>query len=336
MKTGQLRLFILTVFIGGGLVIGLGSFKKADSGKKEVDLVVTGVGFNPIFYPLENEKVSQPENVQVNLKTADYTQAELFTLASFDQPLVGILSSVNVGKAYNHGEVFKVLAPYYREPVGPDGRSVGQLIVKKTSSVKKAEDLYGKKVGIQGETDGSTIALKTVLRNKYGLDLSKIDFAAYDSELMPELLAQEELDAVMFDSDYILASDFGENFRTLVDFGVGMEELYGVVPPVKFFVVKKELYDADPARYEAAVEFFRKNYEWSQEHMEEIVRLEAEDTGEDFDILLKAADYQSRLDELTLEDVRAMGAFYETAKEEGIIEKIPDLNTLFGMSVSDE
>jgi len=319
---------ILLIIIIGGIFFNRGA-SQSQSRQETVDLVVTDVGFNPIFYPIDNKKVLQPEDIQINIKTADYTQAELYTLASSDHPLVGVLSTINIGIAHNRGEEFKVLVPYYREIVGPGEMSVGQLIIMRGSDIKTAQDLYEKKVGIQGETDGSTIALKTVLKNKYNLDLSKINFAAYDSELMPELLSRRAIDAAMVDSDYILASDFDQNFTTLVDFGKDLQELYGVVPPVKFFVVKSELYEKDPQLYEKVVGFFRKNYEWSIDNIEEITRLEAVSSGEDYASLIKALDYQSRLDKLTRDDIKALEAIYQTAKEIGVIEEIPDVDKLF-------
>jgi len=320
-------IFLRILIIGG--LFSLCFLPSAWSEIKEVDLIVTNVGFNPVFYPIDNKKVPLPAGIKVNLKTASHSQAELYTLATPNKPLVGILSNVNIGKAYTHGMIFKIIAPYYREIVGPDGRSMGQLVVAKDSAIKTPKDLYGRKVAIQGEADGSTIALKTVLKNNYNLDLSQINFVGLENEIMPELLRRGDIDAAMFESDYILTSRFDQMYRTLVDFGKDLKAMYGVVPPAKFFVVRKDLYDQDPELYEKTVQYFRDNYQWSLDHLEEICQLESAHTGEDYQIIMKHMVYESRLDSLTAKDVEAFQYFYQMAFEAGIIEQIPDLNVIF-------
>jgi len=294
---------------------------------KKVDLVVTKIGFNPVFYPIENEKVPMPEGIEIRIIKAGYSQAELYSLSS-DHPMVGVLSNINVGRAYDYGMIYKVLAPYYREGPGPDGMTMGQLVGKKDSGINLLSDLYGKKVGIQGESDGSTIAMKTAMR-KMGVDLSQIEFVAVQSELVPALVTKGELDAAMFDSDYILTSDFDDEYETVMDFGKILYEIYGVVPPAKFFVVREDMYEDNPDLYDAVVQFFRDNLEWSNENIEEITKLQSQKTGDDYDFLILKSNYATRLDKITSKDVEAYEDFYETALQEGVIDNIPDLEKIF-------
>lgn len=295
-----------------------------------VDLVITRVGFNPVFYPISKNIIPMPKGIKINIKTAGYSQAELFTLSTIDKPLIGILSNVNIGKAFNNGLEFKILAPYYREIPGPENMSMGQLVIKSNSSIKSPTDLYGKKVAIQGLADGSTIALKTVMKNKYSLELSKINFIAIDNEIMPHLLKSGQIDAAMFDSDYIISENFKKDYRTLIDFGMDLKKMYGSVPPAKFFVVKKGLYTKNPEKYNKVIDFFRKNYEWSRKNIKKICLWRASKTGEKFNDLVKKSNYEIRLDKLTKKDLPAIKEFYKTAFNEKIINKIPDIDKLFG------
>jgi ABC-type nitrate/sulfonate/bicarbonate transport system substrate-binding protein len=292
-----------------------------NNSRKKIDLIVTAIGFNPVFYPIENKKVPMPDGIDIVLRPASYSQAELYTLSSPARPFIGILSSINLALARSKGLKFKILVPYYREIVGPDGQSMGQIVVTKNSAIKTPQDLYGKRVAVQGESDGSTIAFKTVLRKKYNLDLNKIHFLAIENALMPILLKKGDIDAAMFDSNYILSKNFSENFETLIDFGRDLQDLYGTVPPVKFFVVKESLYDADPSLYTKTIAFFRENYAWSKQHMDMICQLEAEKTGESISFLLKKSQYESRLDTLTANDLNVFQDFFETAYLEGILEQ---------------
>ena len=127
----------IILFIMILIEIFLSCSKKNDiqlQGKKEITVVLTNVGYNPIFYSIENKKVPMPEDIEVKLVPTNYSQAELYTLSA-NKPIIGILSNVNIGKAYNAGLKYKILASYYREGLGPDGKTMGQLIVKKNSSI---------------------------------------------------------------------------------------------------------------------------------------------------------------------------------------------------------
>jgi ABC-type taurine transport system substrate-binding protein len=321
---------IILIFAEGFLIFNQSRQQKnRGTDKKTVDLVVTSVGFNPVFYPIKNNKIPQPEGTKVNLKTADYGGAQFYTLSSKNHPMVGILSSINLGITHNKGYNFTVLAPYYREIIGKDGRSMGQLVVKKNSSIKEPRDLYGKKIADTGKMGGSTIALKTVLKEKYQLDLNEIFFTSPNTNALPSLLEKGDVDAAMFDSDHILIPNFDEKYRTLVDFSKDMEELYGAIPPAKFFVVKKELYDQDPALYKKTVQFFKENYQWGVENINLIAEEEAHNSGKDYHEIIKHTQYESRLDDLKPEDLVALSALYKTAQEEKIIDEIPNMKELF-------
>lgn len=318
-----------------GLVLLAGCSNVVDTTPAEPDtpklnLVVTSVGFNPIFYPLDQEKIPMPGSVDIKLVKTSYNQAELYTLSTKGTPTVGVLSGVNVAMAANNGQAYKILAPYYREIVGPDGYSVGQVVTLKDSNINSPKDFEGKTIGIQGETDGSTLIMKTVLQKVYQVDLSKIEFIGIDSENAPALLSKGSVDAAMFDSDFIIASDFDAKYKTALDFGKEMKEFYGVVPPAKFFVARADEYAQNPQIYNDAVFYFKQNYIWSKNNLEEITRLEADASGDDYSFLLEKAQYETRLDSLSEADKFAWKAILETAVEEGVLDSVPELDSIFG------
>jgi ABC-type nitrate/sulfonate/bicarbonate transport system substrate-binding protein len=320
---------IVAILLGILVLAGCTTEPKIPDERPELNLVVTGVGFNPIFYPLHEGKVAEPQSVNVKIVETSYSQAELYTLATKGTPTIGILSGANLAIAYNKGQRFKVLAPYYREIVGPKGFSVGQVVALKSSSINSPKDFYGKKIGVQGATDGSTMIMKTVLYKVYNIDLEQIEFVAVDSENAPALLEKGEIDAAMFDSDFIMASDFDSKYKTVLDFGKEMNEFYGTVPPAKFFVARYDEYMKNPEIYDDAIKYFRDNYQWSQDNLAEITRLEAEESGEDFDFLMEKAKYEIRLDKMNYKDYFAWDAIYETAYATGVLEFITTSDTVF-------
>ena len=294
---------------------------------KEIDLVVTSVKFNGVLYPLQEGKVPEPEGINVNIKTAGYFQSTLHSLAS-NKPTIGILSNIEIGIAQENGEEFKVLTPYYREIVGPDGTTMGQVVAKKGSNLLP-ENFEGKRIGIQGESDGSTIAMMNILRKAYQVDLSKVEFVVVESNMAPILVNEGKLDAAMFDSDYILTDSFSQHYETVLDFNKESYEFYGTVPPASFFVVKKSLYDMDPNSYNKVITYFSECYNWYRDNVEEVSRMEAEDEGESYELVLLKSKYEERAGNLIERDVSAFNDFYETAKLRGLIQEVPNVYDLF-------
>ena len=294
----------------------------------DVDLVVTSIQFNGVLYPMKNDKVTSPEGINIDLKETDYNQGELYTLAS-KKPTIGVLSNINVGKAYLQGEEFKVLTPYYREILGPDNKTMGQVVILKNNDITNPKQLEGKTVGIQGLADGSTIAFMTVLRQVYQVDLDKVNFEVVDSNMAPILLEEGKLDASMFDSDYILTEDFDTKYKTLVDFNKQMYYWYGTVPPASFFVVKKEFYDSDPRTFNKIIDYFTEAYSWYKDNAEEVSRMESEQSGTSYELTLLKSQYEERAGHVTGRDIAAYHDFYETAVMRGVIDEVPDLNKIF-------
>lgn len=299
-----------------------------ESTTHEVDLVVTSIEFNGILYPLYNNKVPQPNNFELNIRETDYNEGELYTLLS-NKKTVGVLSNVNVGRAYLEGEEYKILSTYYREIVSPNGDTMGKLVTSIDSSINSPEDLVGKTVGIQGSADGSTIAMMTALRKIYNVDLDSITFEIVESNMAPILVEEGRLDAAMFDSDYILTEDYDTKYKTVFDFNRDLYDFYGTVPPAAFFVVRKDMYDENPDLYKDIISYLKENYEWYRNNVEEVSRAEAEQSGEPYELILMKADYEARAEEMTERDIAAFNDFYETAIERGIIDEVPDLNQIF-------
>jgi len=148
------------------LVNGTLSESNTDTDVENVKIVASElVGFEPMHYSISHRKVPEPEGVNIELETASMTMAELHT-RSTNEPVIGILN-IRLGKAYNNeGKEFKVLAPWYREGMGADNMTVGQLISMKDSNISEPKDLEGKKVGLQGLAGGSATAAMTALREK--------------------------------------------------------------------------------------------------------------------------------------------------------------------------
>jgi len=78
----------------------------------------------------------------------------------------------------------------------------------------------------------------------------------------------------------------------------------------------------------------RDNYEWADENKRQISEVrsnrdEGEAAGEPVDLLMKKFTYFQRIGNVTQEDVDVMEAYFETAKMQGTIDEIPDLDRVF-------
>jgi NitT/TauT family transport system substrate-binding protein len=324
-------IFILSLTLVSSIVLDSQQEQGQDAEKVKV-VASELVGFEPMHYSITHRKVPEPEGINIELETASMTMAELHT-RSTNEPVIGILSNIRLGKAYNEGKEFEVLAPWYREGMGAENMTVGQLISMKDSNISKPEDLEGRKVGLQGLAGGSATAAMTALRVE-GVNISKIEFVGVDAETGPMLLKEGRLAAAQVDSSVIVQEDFDDKYKTAIDFGKVLHEEYGAVPPSQYVVVRKEHYEQNPEKYDKAVQWLRANYEWADNHKREISEKrsnmeEGEASGKPVDLLIKKFTYFSRIGEMTEEDVDVMEAYYETAKQKGTIEEIPDLDKVF-------
>lgn len=295
------------------------------------------VGFEPMSYAISHRKVPEPENLNIELKTASFTAASLNTLTT-NEPVLGVVSNTRLVKAYNNDKEFEVMAPWYREGVcGFKEMSVGQLVTAKDSNIEEPEDLYGKKVGlIGGRTGGSAMALQTALRSQ-GVNLSRIEFKGVTSENAPILVREGKLAASMFDSSYIVSPDFDQKYRTVIDFGETLNDTYGAVPPSQFVVVREKYYEENPEKYEKATQWLRDNFEWARNNMEEISEIrsqgEGEAAGKPVDLLMNKSTCFSRIGEFNQNDKEVLQNYYSTAKEVGAINSIPDIDKVFDGAV---
>jgi len=328
-------IFVLSAALSYGFMGGFQSeqAESTDTEDEKVKIVASElVGFEPMHYAISHHKVSEPEGVDIELETASMTMAELHT-RSTDEPVIGILSNVRLGKAYNEGKNFEVLAPWYREGMGADNMTVGQLISMKDSNISEPKDLEGKKVGLQGLAGGSATAAMTALREE-GVNISKIEFVGVNEETGPVLLEEGQIAAAQVDSSVVVDPQFDEKYKTAIDFGKVLHEEYGAVPPSQYVVVREEYYEENPEKYDKAVEWLRDNYEWADNHRRQISEKrsnmeEGEAAGKPVDLLMKKFTYFQRIGNLTQEDVDVMQAYFETAEQQGTIEEVPDLDKVF-------
>ena len=326
-----LLISVIIILLGS---IASGSLGTPDEEPDEKVKIVASelVGFEPMLYAINHRKVPVPEDLNIELETASMTMAELNTRTT-DEPVIGILSNVRLGKAYNNGQKFRVLAPWYREGLGEDNKTVGQLVTSKDSNITEPEDLEGRKVGLQGLAGGSATAAMTALRLK-GVNLSKVNFVGVDEQTGPVLVQKGELAAAQVDSSIIIQENFNKTYRTAIDFGKVLHEEFGAVPPSQFVVVREKHYRQNPEKYDKAVQWLRDNYEWARNHKRQISEKrsqmeEGEASGKPLDLLMKKFSYFSRIGNMTEEDLDVLEAYYRTAKQQGTIEKMPDLEEVF-------
>ena len=324
---------LITTLITSAATTAIINQDQANSENEEVKIVASElVGFEPMHYSISHHKVPEPKGLNIELETASMNMAELHT-RSTDEPIIGILSNIRLGKAHNQGKEFKVLAPWYREGMGADNMTVGQLISMKDSEIEEPKDLEGKKVGLQGLAGGSATAAMTALREK-GVNISEIEFVGVNEETGPVLLEEGQIAAAQVDSSVIVSPDFNEKYKTALDFGKVLHQEYGAVPPSQYVVVRKDHYEENPEKYEKAVNWLRDNYEWAQNNKRQISEKrsnmeEGEAAGKPVDLLVKKFSYFERIGDLTQEDVDVMQAYFETAEKQGTIEQVPDLDKVF-------
>lgn len=334
----EILLTSIIILLSGALALNGLSNSEVQGEDETVKIVASElIGFEPMSYAVSHRKVPEPRGLHIELKTASFAAANLNTVTT-SEPVLGVISNTHLVKAYNNDKEFEVMAPWYREGICDyKEMTVGQLVTAKDSDIEEPEDLYGKKVGlIGGRTGGSAMALQTALRAE-GVNLSRIEFVGVTSENAPILVREGELAAAMFDSSFIVTPDFDQKYRTVIDFGKVLHDKYGAVPPSQFVVVREDYYEENPEKYEKATQWLRNNFEWSRDNMRQISEVRSqgggEEAGKPVDLLMKKSTCFSRIGEFNEDDKEVLQHYYETAKEVGAIEKIPDIDRVFDGAV---
>jgi ABC-type nitrate/sulfonate/bicarbonate transport system substrate-binding protein len=203
------------------------------------------------------------------------------------------------------------------------------VFVRADGPIKIPKDLEGRVIATH---QGRHAIHQYLLRRVYGVDDTKLRWAAYPQEKLLDVLQRGEADAVVLLDHFFFRGEVADGVRRLYTDGEAWKELHGFDEIIKHMVAAREdLLQKSPGIKETLLRAFRASFAYSETHLEEIADAFISRYGGDREALLASARYPKIDFTFTENEQRLAEAEIELLVEVGQIPRKAPLASLFSM-----
>jgi ABC-type nitrate/sulfonate/bicarbonate transport system substrate-binding protein len=203
------------------------------------------------------------------------------------------------------------------------------VFVRADCAIKTPKDLEGRVIATH---QGAHAIHQYLLRRVYGVDDTKLRWAAYPQEKLLDVLQRGEADAVVLLDHFFFRGEVAAGVRRLYTDGEAWKELHGFDEIIKHMVAAREdLLQKSPGIKETLLRAFRASFAYSEKHLEEIADAFISRYGGDREALLASARYPKIDFTFTENEQRLAEAEMELLVEVGQIPRKAPLASLFSM-----
>jgi len=203
------------------------------------------------------------------------------------------------------------------------------VFVRADGPIKIPKDLEGRVIATH---QGRHAIHQYLLRRVYGVDDTKLRWAAYPQEKLLDVLQRGEADAVVLLDHFFFRGEVADGVRRLYTDGEAWKELHGFDEIIKHMVAAREdLLQKSPGIKETLLRAFRASFAYSETHLEEIADAFISRYGGDREALLASARYPKIDFTFTENEQRLAEAEMELLVEVGQIPRKAPLASLFSM-----
>jgi len=203
------------------------------------------------------------------------------------------------------------------------------VFVHADGAIKTPKDLEGRVIATH---QGPHAIHQYLLRRVYGVDDTKLRWAAYPQEKLLDVLQGGEADAVVLLDHFFFRGEVADGVRRLYTDGEAWKELHGFDEIIKHMVAAREdLLQKSPGIKETLLRAFRASFAYSEAHLEEIADAFISRYGGDREALLASARYPKIDFTFTKNEQRLTEAEMELLVEVGQIPRKAPLASLFSM-----
>jgi ABC-type nitrate/sulfonate/bicarbonate transport system substrate-binding protein len=203
------------------------------------------------------------------------------------------------------------------------------VFVHADGAIKTPKDLEGRVIATH---QGPHAIHQYLLRRVYGVDDTKLRWAAYPQEKLLDVLQGGEADAVVLLDHFFFRGEVADGVRRLYTDGEAWKELHGFDEIIKHMVAAREdLLQKSPGIKETLLRAFRASFAYSETHLEEIADAFISRYGGDREALLASARYPKIDFTFTKNEQRLTEAEMELLVEVGQIPRKAPLASLFSM-----
>ena len=203
------------------------------------------------------------------------------------------------------------------------------VFIRADGPIKTPKDLEGRVIATH---QGRHAIHQYLLRRAYGVDDSKLCWAAYPQERLLHVLQSGEADAVVLLDHFFFRGEVAEGVRCLYTDGEAWNKLHGFDEIIKHMVAAREdLLQRSPGIKETLLRAFRASFAYSETHLEEIADAFISRYGGDKEALLASARYPKIEFTFTKKEQRLAEAEMELLVAVGQIPRKAPLASLFSM-----
>lgn len=142
------------------------------------------------------------------------------------------------------------------------------IFVRRDGPIQKPEDLLGRTVGSH---QGPHAIHRYLLRHRFGLDDSKLNWQSHRQEQLLNVLKAGKVDAVVLLDQFFFRGEEDPDLRCLYTDGEIWQALHGFPEMIKHMIgAREDLLRDHPGIKNELVHVFRASFAWSEEHLPEI------------------------------------------------------------------
>jgi ABC-type nitrate/sulfonate/bicarbonate transport system substrate-binding protein len=203
------------------------------------------------------------------------------------------------------------------------------MFVRKDSGIQSPADLVGRQLASH---QGPHAFHRYLLRNKYGVDDAKLNWASYRQELLLPALKEGKVDAAVLLDQFFFRGEEDPDIRCLYTDGEVWQALRGFPEMIKHMVaVREDLLRDNPGIKDVLLKGFRASFAWSELHLPEIADVFVKSYPGDRDALLASARYPRIEFTMTEQEQKLADAEMDMMVEVGWIPRKAPVASLFAL-----
>ena len=203
------------------------------------------------------------------------------------------------------------------------------MFVRKDSGIQSPADLVGRQLASH---QGPHAFHRYLLRNKYGVDDAKLNWASYRQELLLPALKEGKVDAAVLLDQFFFRGEEDPDIRCLYTDGEVWQALRGFPEMIKHMVaVREDLLRDNPGIKDVLLKGFRASFAWSEQHLPEIADVFVKSYPGDRDALLASARYPRIEFTMTEQEQKLADAEMDMMVEVGWIPRKAPVASLFAL-----
>lgn len=289
-----------------------------------------------VLWALENGRVSS-DAVTIEATALDIsTLIQATSARTFD---VVQTASLAIPRARARGLDLRIMGTALRYHTSGEGAAIW---VPKDSNITSVEDLVGKRLGIYSIGSAGTTLVRVALSEVHGLDTftagdSDIELLEMPAPSLPAALASGRVEAAtLIHAQAFQATQTGD-FIPITQIAQDLTGKYGVRMVSAVLAGYGEKLEADPEAYLEFLSLLQESMQYALDNPEEVFAAVGQETDTD------AAFFEawfSRYSEfpvaLTQDDLEAIGILWNSAKEMGLLDDVPEvMETVWQPAIAD-